>query len=189
MSVSSHSLGATNLILVGFMGTGKTVTGKVLAERLGRAFVDMDGVIEAREGRSIPRIFSESGEPHFRELERALVQELAAQQNLVIAPGGGIVLNPDNIRDFSATGRVICLRASPEWILKRVGHDTNRPLLQTDDKLGRIRELLAKRQALYDAIPLQIDTDGKTPAEVADEIFGELGVRSWEKAGRGNPPS
>ncbi len=176
MPESHHRLGSTNLVLVGFMGSGKTATGKILAARLGRAFVDMDGVIEEREGRGIPRIFAESGEPYFRSLERALVRELAARQNLVIAPGGGIVLNPENIRDFSAAGRVVCLRASPEWILKRVGNDTNRPLLQTDDKLGRIRELLAKRQPLYDAIPLQVETDGKTPEEVAGVILGELGA-------------
>ncbi len=168
------SLGDANLILVGFMGTGKTSTGRALASRLGREFVDMDQLIEDREGRTIPEIFAASGEPHFRALERALVRELAARRALVIAPGGGIVLNPDNIRDFAATGRVFCLRASPEWILKRVGHDTHRPLLQTDDKLGRIRDLLAKRQPLYDAIPDQIETDGKTPDEVALDILARL---------------
>jgi len=160
-----------NIVLVGFMGTGKSVTGRALARRLGRRFVDLDTLIEEREGMSIPRIFAERGEPEFRRLERALVRELAAQGDLVIAPGGGIVLNPDNIRDFAATGLVVCLRASPEMILSRVGHDANRPLLQTDDKLGRIRELLGKRQALYDAIPHQFETDGKTDEQVAAEIL------------------
>lgn len=174
MSVSPTRLGDANLILVGFMGTGKTSTGRALAARLGREFIDMDALIELREGRSIPEIFAASGEPYFRALERALVRELAARRGLVIAPGGGIVLNPDNIRDFAATGRVYCLRASPEMILKRVGSDTNRPLLQTDDKLGRIRDLLAKRQPLYDAIPLQIETDSKTPEAVAEEILAAL---------------
>lgn len=160
-----------NIVLVGFMGTGKSVTGRALARRLGRRFLDLDTLIEEREGMSIPRIFAERGEPEFRRLERALVRELAAQGDLVIAPGGGIVLNPDNIRDFAATGLVVCLRASPEMILSRVGHDSNRPLLQTDDKLGRIRELLGKRQALYDAIPHQFETDGKTDEQVAEEIL------------------
>ena len=159
-----------NLILVGFMGTGKSSTGKVLAQRLGREFMDMDSIIEAREGKPIPQIFAGQGEPYFRQLERALVQELAARDNLVIAPGGGIVLNPDNIRDFSATGRVICLHATPEQILARVGHETHRPLLQGGDKLQKIRDLLGKRQALYDAIPLRVETDGKTAAAVADDI-------------------
>lgn len=174
MNPAASTLGDANVILVGFMGTGKTSTGRALAARLGREFIDMDALIEQREGRSIPEIFAASGEPYFRALERALVRELAARRALVIAPGGGIVLNPDNIRDFAVTGRVFCLRASPEMILKRVGSDTSRPLLQTDDKLGRIRDLLAKRQPLYDAIPLQIETDGKTPEAVADEILDAL---------------
>lgn len=174
MPVPPTRLGDANLILVGFMGTGKTSTGRALAARLGREFVDMDALIEQREGRTIPDIFAASGEPYFRALERALVRELAARRALVIAPGGGIVLNPDNIRDFAATGRVCCLRASPEIIVKRIGRDTNRPLLQANDKLGRIRDLLAKRQPLYDAIPFQIDTDGKTPEAVADEILAAL---------------
>ncbi len=161
----------SNIVLVGFMGTGKSATGRAIATRLGREFIDMDTLIELREGRAIPAIFADSGEPYFRALERAMVQELSARSHLVIAPGGGIVLNSDNIRDFSRTGHVICLRATPEMILHRVGNDPNRPLLQAGDRLGRIRELLAKRQALYDAIPLQIETDGKTPDEVAVEIL------------------
>ncbi len=163
-----------NIILVGFMGTGKTSTGRYLAQRLGRVFVDMDTEIERREARSIPAIFAAEGEPYFRSLERALVQELAAQRGLVIGPGGGIVLNPDNVRDFEATGRVYCLRARPETILARIGQDPNRPLLQGADPMQRIRELLEKRRALYDAIPRQLDTDGLTPEAVGDLILASL---------------
>jgi shikimate kinase len=160
-----------NIILVGFMGTGKSATGRLVAQALRREFIDMDSVIEQREQRSIPKIFADSGEPYFRQLERALVQELAARENLVIAPGGGIVLNPENVRDFQRTGLVICLGATPETILARVGHDANRPLLQGGDKLQKIRDLLGKRQALYDAIPLQLATDGQTAAQVADGVL------------------
>lgn len=160
-----------NIVLVGFMGTGKTSTGTSIAEKLGRPFIDMDAEIERREGRSIPDIFAKDGEPRFRELERALVRELAARDGMVISPGGGIVLNPDNIRDFSATGYVVCLRATPEMILQRVGDDPNRPLLQAPDRLARIRELLAKRAPLYDAVPHPVETDGLTPAEVADLVI------------------
>ena len=160
-----------NIVLVGFMGTGKSATGKVLAKRLGREFVDMDSVIEQRQGKPIPAIFAEQGEPYFRQLERALVQELAARGGLVIAPGGGIVLNPENIKDFSRTGLVVCLRATPEMILKRVGNDTNRPLLQGGDKLQKIKDLLGKRQALYDAIPASVETDGQTPEDTADAVL------------------
>jgi shikimate kinase len=156
---------------MGFMGTGKTSTGRVVAEQLSRRFVDMDELIEQRENASIPEIFASRGEPHFRRLERSMVVELAAQQDLVIAPGGGIVLNADNTADLARTGVVIGLRARPQTILKRVGHDTRRPLLQGGDKLQKIQDLLAKRQALYDALPYRLDTDGLSPSEVADQVL------------------
>ncbi len=156
-----------NIVLVGFMGTGKTSAGKILAEQLGMTFLDMDEEIVRREGRSIPEIFGSDGEAYFREVERSLVRELAEGSGRVIATGGGVVLNPANIDDFSRTGSVVCLWASPEWILKRVGGDTNRPLLQVDDKLGKIRSMLEARKSLYEAIPERIDTDGQSPGETA----------------------
>lgn len=160
-----------NIILVGFMGSGKSSTGRYLAEKLGRTLVDMDTEIERRTGRSIPDIFAKEGEPYFRQLERALVQELAGHTGLIVAPGGGIVLNPDNIRDFAARGLVINLRVSPEWVLKRVGQDPHRPLLQGADPLQRIRDLMAKRKDLYAAVPHQVDTDGLSPEAVGDLVL------------------
>ncbi len=194
----------TNLVLVGFMGTGKSAIGRRAARTLGRELVDMDSLIESREGRPIPEIFRDSGEPHFRALERALVGELAARRNLVISCGGGIVLNPDNIADFARTGVVICLSAAPEVILRRVAHDTNRPLLQAPDREARVRELLAKRQPLYDAIPDRVDSSDMTPGQAAAavlelfrdrtgasapaEVAAEGGI-PWESAERpGGPP-
>jgi shikimate kinase len=159
-----------SLILVGFMGTGKSAVGKLLAEKLGKKFVDMDEILAARAGKPISRIFAEDGEPRFRAMERELVRELAGQANLVIATGGGVVLNPDNIRDFSRSGQVVCLSAAPAEILRRVGNSTQRPLLNQPDPAAAIRQLLAKRQPLYDAIPLQVDTTGKTVAEVAAAV-------------------
>ena len=160
-----------NIVLVGFMGSGKSSTGRYVAERLDRPFLDMDTEIDRLEGRSIPDIFAQQGEPHFRQLERALVQELAARASLVIAPGGGIVLNPDNVRDFAARGVVINLRVSPEMVLSRVGQDPHRPLLQGADPLQRIRDLMARRKDLYAAVPYQIDTDGLTPEAVGDLVL------------------
>lgn len=165
-----------NIVLVGFMGTGKSSAGRILAERLGMTFLDMDDEIVRREGCSIPEIFRDRGEPAFRAIERAMVVELAARRNLVISTGGGIVLNPDNIRDFSRTGDVFCLQASPESILKRVEHDQNRPLLQGGDRMAKIRELLDRRKPLYDAIPRQIDTEGHRPADTAEAIIRALGA-------------
>lgn len=170
MSLEQHS----NIILVGFMGTGKSSAGRLIAERLSMDFIDMDDEIVRREGCSIPDIFRDRGEPAFRELERALVIELANRINLVISTGGGIVLNPENIRDFSRTGSVFCLMAKPETILRRVEHDQNRPLLQGGDKLTKISELLARRLPLYQAIPLQIDTEGHKPADTADAVIHKV---------------
>jgi len=160
-----------NIILVGFMGTGKSSAGRLVAERLGMEFVDMDDEIVRREGCSIPDIFRDRGEPAFRAIERAMVIELSNRTGLVISTGGGIVLNPDNIHDFSRKGLVICLQACPETILKRVGNDQNRPLLQSEDRMAKIQELLNRRQPLYDAIPTQIDTEGHSPSDTADAVL------------------
>ncbi|MBT3191684.1 MAG: shikimate kinase [Verrucomicrobia bacterium] len=160
----------SNIVLFGFMGTGKTRIGKEAAARLGLVFVDMDDVIVERAGKPIPEIFADDGEAHFRSIERQAVIDLSAQPGCVIATGGGVVLNSDNIRDFSQDGLVVCLSATPEVILARVEHDTNRPLLNADDKMEKICSLLDSRQVLYDAIPNQIDTSELTATEVVDRI-------------------
>lgn len=155
---------------MGFMGTGKTTVGKKLAGRLNMEFVDMDHVIEARAGKSISRIFAEDGEPRFRQLERELTIELAARSGLVIGCGGGVVLDPDNIRDYQRTGLVVCLTATPETIFKRTAKATHRPLLEEEDRMQRIVDLLKKRRALYASIPHQIDTEALSCAQVVEAI-------------------
>lgn len=159
-----------NIILIGFMGTGKTVTGRILAERTGMELVDMDSLIEARQKKTIPEIFAQDGEPAFRRMEREMVQELAMRNGLIISTGGGIVLNPDNLADFEKTGLVVCLTASPETIFLRLEKDTTRPLL-SGDKKEQIETLLKRRQPLYGAIALQIDGDRLGPEECADAIL------------------
>ncbi len=159
-----------NIILVGFMGTGKTVTGRVLAEQTGLELVDMDSIIEERAGKAISEIFETDGEAAFRTMERELVQELAQREGLIISTGGGIVLNPDNIADFEKTGLVVCLKATPETIFKRVEKDTTRPLL-AGDKKAQIASILEMRQPLYDAIAHGVDTDGLTAEETATPIL------------------
>lgn len=160
----------SNIVLVGFMGTGKTSVGHCLADRLGMSFLDMDDVIEERQGKPISRIFAEDGEARFRELERALVRELAARTGLVVATGGGIVLNAANVQDFSRTGLVVCLAATPQAILERVSRETHRPLLTEGNKMAKIRGILETRQALYDAVPNQVDTTPLDVAQVADRV-------------------
>ena len=161
----------TNIILVGFMGTGKTSVGRKLAAALQMSFLDMDDMIQQRAGKQISRIFAEEGEKHFRKLERELVCELCSQSDLIIATGGGVVLNPDNIRDFARSGLVVCLSATPEVILQRVGKETHRPLLNEEDKMGKIRGILSTRQHLYDAIPCLINTDPLSINQVVEQIM------------------
>jgi len=153
------------------MGTGKTTVGKMIAEKTGMPLLDMDSLIVERAGKSINEIFAEDGEPHFRVLERELVQELAAQEGQIISTGGGIVLNPENIADFEKNGLVVCLLANSETVLDRVRHDSARPLL-AGDKEAKIVELLESRKPLYEAIAHKIDTNGRpSPEPTAQEII------------------
>ena len=167
-----------NLVLVGFMGVGKSAVGRELARRLDRPLLDMDEEIERRTGQTIADIFAQHGEPAFRALERDLARELSGREDLVIACGGGVVLQPDNLADLSRSGLVFCLTASEEAILDRVARTHHRPLLAGEDRSRRVRELLAKRRPLYAAIPLQIDTTQLAPTEVADLILAEYEFRT-----------
>ena len=160
-----------NLVLVGFMGSGKTSAGKLAAHKLGMKFVDMDDVVEQRHGQTISKIFEKQGEAFFRQQERALVRELASQQDRVIATGGGIVLDPNNLRDFSRTGVVICCWVDAKVAYERTRHAKHRPLLESDpDRLVRIESLLGQRERLYKSIPLQIDTSAMNVEQQADEL-------------------
>lgn len=164
-----------NIVLIGFMGSGKSLTAKRLADLLKYEVVSLDELIEAREGRSIKQIFEESGEGYFRDREREAVQEVADRTGLVIDCGGGIVLNPQNIARLKAKGIVVHLNVSAQWAYKRVKNKQTRPLLNTKDPLGRISELLKERQPFYaQAADLTFETDGKTVEEVAREISSRL---------------
>jgi len=159
-----------NIVLIGFMGTGKTTVGRLLAEQTGMPLVDMDALIEQRAGKPITDIFDQDGEPHFRALERKMVQDLASKNGQVIATGGGIVINPDNISDYEKTGMVICLLASAQEILDRVRHDDTRPLL-AGDKQDKILQLLETRRPLYEAVSHKIETNGLAPKDIAAQII------------------
>jgi shikimate kinase len=155
-----------NIVLAGFMGTGKSSVARVLAARLGWRFVDSDAWIVERVRMSIPEIFARHGETHFRQLERDIAPQLATLPKVVIATGGGMLTQAANLEAFMAHGMVVCLNATPEAILARVGHDQNRPLLK-----GDWRALLESRKTAYAAIPFQIDTSGKSVEQVADEVL------------------
>ncbi|MBN1976831.1 MAG: 3-dehydroquinate synthase [Anaerolineae bacterium] len=161
----------SNVALTGFMGTGKSAVGREVARRLGWRFVDMDDAIVLRVGKPIPRIFAEYGEPAFRQIESQVCADLSAQEGLVIATGGGALVDPDNRRVMMRGGTVICLTADPDEILRRVGDDDNRPLLNVPDPRAKIAELLAARRAAYQAIPWQVETTGLSVEEVAEQVI------------------
>ena len=163
-------MGKKNIILIGFMGTGKTWTGRALTKRTGMELVDMDEIIEERAGKPISKIFAQDGEAGFRKLERALAHELSQRESLIISTGGGVVLDPDNLADFHSNGLVVCLTASPEVIFQRLENDTTRPLL-SGDKKEQISGILEPRKPLYDAIEHQIDADTLGPEERAEAIL------------------
>lgn len=162
---------AMSVVLTGFMGTGKTTAGRLLAARTGRAFVDTDEVIEQRAGKSIARIFDEDGAPAFRRMEAAVATELAGREGLVISTGGRLMLDPENEAALGPESVVICLTAQPAEILERLNSDAaRRPLLEVADPAGRVAALLAERAPSYGRFP-QVSTSGRTPEEVADEIL------------------
>lgn len=143
----------SNIILTGFMGTGKTTVGQLLAQRLQRPFVDTDALIVERDCRSIAQIFAEDGEAAFRAWERRVALELAQQQELVIATGGRLMLDEDNAEALEASGQVFCLTAVPETILARVQDDSKRPLLNVPNPAERIAQLLEIRREGYGRYP------------------------------------
>jgi 3-dehydroquinate synthetase/shikimate kinase len=165
---------SSNIVLTGFMGTGKTTVGRLLADRLGKRFVDTDGLIEQRHG-PIPRIFGDHGEARFREIERLVAAELADESDLVIATGGKMMLDPANIATLGRSGRVFCLVATVDEILERVvaGDDpaVERPLLAVPDPRRRIVGLLAERAPEYRRFA-QVITDGRAPDAIVDDLAG-----------------
>jgi shikimate kinase len=163
-----------NLALVGFMGTGKSSVGRVLAVQLDYAFLDTDVLIEERTGTTIARIFSEKGEPAFRAMEQDVVRGLEQVRRTVIATGGGLIAEPGNLESLRRHSLVVCLWASAEAVWERVRHQEHRPLLRAPDPLARIRELLARREPFYRQADVLVNTDQRTPREVAQHVLHEF---------------
>ncbi|MCF7869986.1 MAG: shikimate kinase [Candidatus Omnitrophica bacterium] len=163
-----------NIYLVGFMGTGKTAVGKVLADKLSKRFVEMDQLIEKRENKKIKDIFAENGQDYFRKLENQLLKKLSSQSDLVVSCGGGAVCNQDNLDILQNTGYVFSLSASPNSIFERVKESDHRPLLNGADPLGKIKELLEARKPFYKKAGTRIDTDNLCVLDVADYILNLL---------------
>ena len=164
-----------NIILTGFMGTGKTTVGRLLAERLDRRFVDMDLLLETQFGKPISAVFAEEGEPVFRDAERTLCAQLAQERGLVISTGGGALVDPANRAALGQTGMLLCLTATVDEILRRVETAEDRPLLgERSARRQRIATLLHARRDAYGAIPHQIDTAGRTPEAIINQVLAAL---------------
>ena len=164
-------LGGRSLYLVGMMGSGKTSTGRPLAEQLGYGFVDADAVIEQAAGCSIPEIFERDGEAGFRSLESQVLSAISQRHSLVVATGGGVVTQQENW-GLLHSGIVIWLDVVPEQLIKRLRADnTVRPLLQTDDPEAALNALLNQRRPLYAEADLSVVIDQETPDAVADGIL------------------
>lgn len=165
-----------NIVLVGFMGTGKSAVGRLLADRLKRPFVDLDGEIERTTGMSIPQIFAQYGEAEFRRLEKESVSRIATLKGHVIATGGGVVMDEENVQLLKSSGILICLTATPDAILQRIlPTRSSRPLLLRGDPKERIAELMALRASYYAKADVTIDTTHRRPEEVAEEIIRSVG--------------
>jgi shikimate kinase len=167
--------GIDNIFLIGPMGAGKSTIGRQLAKQFGIDFLDSDREIEVRTGADIPLIFDLEGEQGFRARERAVIDDLTKLKGVVVATGGGAILDADNRHHLSARGRVVYLHTSVDQQLRRTSRDRHRPLLQTEDPRGRLAQLMAEREPLYREIAdLTVETDGRSVSAVVKEIVRRL---------------
>ena len=166
----------TSIALIGFMGTGKSEVGKALADKTGRELVEMDSLIEQKAGKTIPEVFKYDGEIHFRELEIEVAREVSGKKNVVATCGAGVVVNTISVDRLREDFVIICLTASPEVILRRTSADGDtRPMLWSEDKVLRIRELLKFRQPFYDrAADFKMSSSRLSADTIADKIIKRL---------------
>lgn len=164
-----------NIVLTGFMATGKNAIGQRLAQELNLEFVNTDDIIEKKEGITITQIFEKFGEKHFRKLEKGVVRKVAQGTNRVISTGGGVVLDQENVSNLTENGVIICLWASPEVIRERTKEETHRPLLEGVSREDRIKELLDYRKPFYEkSADYIIDTSHLTIEETLEKILKYL---------------
>ena len=163
-----------NIVLIGFMGTGKSSVGKILAQRLGYTYVDIDSLIVLKEKRKIADIFSKQGEEYFRNIEAEIVCEVSAKDKQVISTGGGVVEKEENMKFLKKNGVLVCLTATPEIIYERVKQNNSRPLLQCENPLEKIKNLMQKRDVFYKKSDFIIDTSEVSIEKVVDEIYKKI---------------
>ena len=163
-------IGAKNIILVGFMGTGKTVAARALAADMGKKYVSIDELIETREKKDIKDIFSDDGEPYFRKVEKEVIKEAAKKTDQVIDAGGGVVLDSENMKNLRENGIMICLWADPQVIYERTKEHGHRPLLNARDPEKSIKGLLDYRRPFYEKADFHVDTTSLDTAAVVKRI-------------------
>ncbi|MDB6125689.1 MAG: aroK [Pedosphaera sp.] len=163
-----------NIALIGFMGTGKSSVGRLLADQLRFSFLDTDDLIESRSGKTISAIFAEEGEPAFRKYEQEVVAELSSRKKTVISTGGGLGANATHLASLKQHALVVCLWASPDKIWERVRSQTHRPLLKESDPLAKIRKLLAERESHYKQADILLNTEVRSLKEVAQQVLHQF---------------
>jgi shikimate kinase len=175
-----------NIVLVGFMGSGKSTVGRMLARQLRFRFLDTDKLVEERERMTIAEIFARHGEAHFRERETAVLESLHDVRRHILATGGGIVTVPGNIPRLRSLGLVVLLTADPEETYRRVSRNSKRPLLQVEDPRKRVLDLMAARQPLYEGVAhFQVDSTRLQHEDVTAKILDEAHrVFHWPKPAR-----
>jgi shikimate kinase len=166
-----------NIVLTGFMGSGKSAVGEQLSRMLSWRLIDVDNEIMRSRALSINEIFSRLGEPAFREIEAEMIRSVARERNVVISTGGGAVLRKENVAALRERGVIVNLVASAETIFERTGGAGDRPLLLVEDPLKRIKEMLEERRTYYEDADIVVDTEGRSPLEIAEEILVRLGWR------------
>jgi shikimate kinase len=163
-----------NIALIGFMGTGKTSVGRLVADQLRFEYLDTDELIQTNTGRSITDIFTKDGEPAFRALEEKMVGELGSRAKTVISTGGGLPVNSNNLNSLKTHALVVCLWSSPDKIWERVRHQSHRPLLHDENPQAKIRELLAAREPFYKQADVLLNTELRSVREVAQQVVHQF---------------
>ena len=175
ISIQEHTSIPCNLVLIGFMGTGKSTVSDYFHTQYNMDIIEMDQIIAQREGMSITEIFNRYGEEYFRDLETALLVEMQSRKGVILSCGGGVPMRERNVKEMKKIGRVILLTADPETILDRLKEDHSRPLLENNKNIDFVRGLMDNRRAKYEAAAdIIIHTDGKSVEEIGREILGKV---------------
>lgn len=170
---------AKNIVLIGLMGSGKSAIGRTIAKKLGRRFIDTDRLIERKSGKTISEIFEQKDEETFRTLEKEVIRKISQYVGIVVATGGGAIKDPDNFKNLKESGWIIALYASPETLYKRISGKRIRPLLlNKEDPIKELKKIYNDRKGMYAMADFQLDTEGKTINEVADEVIYLLNLNT-----------